>query len=374
MGACPACGAEVGSAEACPQCHLSVSLFPSVVEAAKESQDSDPTYLRTIGELLATVDTSEPARPGRGTPGPRLAPPDRVALTATPRIPRPAAAAAAADVAPLVELPEAPAEGNALRDLKRRITEYFEVGRRLGLDFTDFSERANSASLVDDTDSLEVLVREMFVHLTSTIVEEYEACLARRNELASLVSTSSADVELTAVRRAIGTGDLSGAQRRLAHVRDALARCEEQWEVGQILVTEGELMIETIRELGGDPSPATGPLEEGRRRFAQGQRAAAEQLLARSAVALWTLLEPRLIADLKRLRDRMTEERSAGLDIEPSLQDLRALSSELRKRNFAGTIIAYRRLRASVERTAPTGVEGPTGPVPVAESRPVPPG
>jgi hypothetical protein len=359
MVACPACGAEVGDGTACPQCHLGSTLFDSVREAAREAHDSDPTYLRTIGELLATVDGAAAERPGRGIPGPRLEPTRRVAL-----IPRAPAPPTDPEVAPLVELPEAPAESEAPSELKRRINEYFEIGRRLGLDFTDFTSRANSAALVDDTDSLEVLQREMFVHLSSSIAEEYESCLARRNELAGLVPTSSADVELTGVRRSIGSGDLSGAQRRLAHLRDALQRIQEQWEVSQILVTEGELMVETIRELGGDPSAATGPLEEGRSRFSKGDRIGAERLLARSAIALWSVLEPLLIADLKRLRDRMMDERSSGLDIEPGLAELRALSTELRKRNFGGTILAYRRLRSTIERTAPTGIEGPTGPTP----------
>jgi hypothetical protein len=372
MVACPACGVDVGSQSSCPRCHLGIDLFDSVREAARESRDSDPTYLRTIGELLATVDLAEPQPPGRGAPGPRLVPSDRTTLTQRPVASRLGRSRPVEEVAPLTELPEAPAESDAPADLKRRIQEYFEVGRRLGLDFTDFSARSNSAALVDDLDSLEVLQREMFVHLSSAIAEEYEACLARRNELASLLSTATADVELTAVRRAIGGGDLGGAQRRLAHVRDALGRLQEQWETSQILFTEGELMVETIRDLGGDPAPAAGPLEEGRRLFAEGHRAAAEQMLARSAMALWTLLEPRLLADLRRLRDRMMEQRSAGLDIEPGLAELRALSGELRKRNFAGTILTYRRLRSTIERTAPAGIEGPTGPEPAPAASSVP--
>jgi hypothetical protein len=368
MPECPACGADVGGAASCPQCHLAVDLFDPVREAARESHDSNPAYLRTIGELLSTVDQAEPAQPGRGTPGSRLEPPERASLTT-----RPPEARTVEPVEPLLALPVAPSDSDTPAELKRRIGEYFEVGRRLGLDFTDFAARAHSAALVDDVDSLEVLKREMFVHLSSAIAEEYESCLARRNELAALLSTASADVELTAVRRAIGSGDLAGAQRTLAHVREVLARLEEQWEVSRILVTEGELMVETIRELGGDPTPAVGPLEEGRRLFSRGRRAAGEQTLARATMALWSVLEPLLVADLKRLRDRMMEQRAAGLDIEPGLAELRGLSTELRKRNFAGTILAYRRLRSTIERTAPAGVEVPTGPEPVAELRPTPP-
>lgn len=357
MATCPACGIEaVGDAAECPRCHLSVSLFSAVREAAGSGGDTDPAYLRTIGELLATVEVDKPARPEAGPVHGLLSQPIRStelpADSPALRAPRPAP-----PIEPLLDLPTVPSPNEDLPDVTRRVQEYFQVGRRLGLDFTDFRSRANAAALVGDVDSLEVVAREMFVHLSSSIAEEYESLLAHRNELAQLLPTSSADVELTSVRRAIGVGDLGGAQRRLTHVRDRLVALEEEWQVGRILVTEGEMLATTIRELGGDATPASGPLEEGRKLFADGHRDEAERVLARAAVALWTLLQPRLLDDLHRLRDRMMEERSAGLDIQPAVRELRAVSVELRKRNFVGTIVSYRRLRSAVERTAPLGVE-----------------
>ena len=367
MATCPACGIEAsGPSGECPRCHLSAQLFAPVREAAQGLADSDPAYLRTIGELLATVELTKAAEPPVGPAHNLLnrpGSPPQWGEVETASLPPPRAAA---PIAPVVDLPAVPATGTALPDLERRTQEYLQIGRRLGLDFTDFEARARSAALVGDVDSLEVLGRELFVHLSSAVVEEYESLLARRNELSQLLSTASADVELTAVRRAIGVGDLGGAVRRLQLVRDELGEVEQQWEVGRILVTEGELMAATIRELGGDPSPAAGPLEQGRRLFADGHRAESERVLARAAVALWTLLQPPLMADLRRLRDRMVEARTAGLDIEPAVRDLRAVSLELRQRNFVGTIVAYRRLRAFVDRTAPPpgapeGIEPPVG-------------
>jgi hypothetical protein len=357
MATCPACGVETaGEQEECPRCHLSVALFPAIREAAGPSGDSDPTYLRTIGELLATVnlggstgDISERAHGLLSRPSSTDLPEGEAGS--------PRSGSGAPPIPPVVEYPLAPSPSDALPEVQHRLEEYFQVGRRLGLDFTDFESRAGSAALVTDVDSLEILAREMFVHLSSSIAEEYESALARRNELSQLLPTQSADVELVAIRRAIGVGDLAGAQRRLAHVRDELALVEQQWEVGRILVAEGDLMVATIRELGGDPTPATGPLEEGRKMFAEGRRAEGERLLARAAVALWTLLQPKLLEDLHRLRDRMVEERAAGLDIEPAVRELQAVSVELRKRNFVGMIVAYRRLRSAIERAAPVGVE-----------------
>lgn len=352
MVGCPACGAEVeGASPACPRCHLSTSLFDAVRDAAKAADDRDPMYLRTIGELLATVDLDTPPTPVPDRPRGLLSRPSRFpSLPPSPPSAPPTGEPPRAP--PLTELPALPAPSGAA-EMKRRIEEYFQLGRRLGLDLTDFERRSGAAALADDTASLEVLAREMFVHVASTIADEYESALARRNELAQLIPTPSADVELAAIRRAISMGDMTGAQRRLVHVRDELVRIEEEWEVGRILVTECDLLAQTVRELGGDPSPATGPLEEGRRAFGEGRRADAERLLARSAVALWTLLEPKFFAELRRLRDRLVEMRSAGGETAPALQELRGIAEELRQRNFVGTVVAYRRLRAFVDRTAP---------------------
>jgi hypothetical protein len=355
MATCPACGIESPEDDgACPRCHLAVGLFGAVREAAGVSNDADPTYLRTIGELLATVDlpTDAPAPPepaknllSRPTAAPGLGPSTLSGLRNAPAPEQ------------IIDLPPEPSPYAPPAEIQHRLREYFQVGRRLGLDFTDFESRASSAALVEDADSLEILAREMFVHLSSSIAEEYESLLARRNELAQMLPTASADVELTAVRRAIGVGDLGGAVRRLDHVRDELTKAEQQWQVDRILVAEGDLMVTTIRELGGDPTPAVGPLEEGRRLFAEGHRVESERVLAQAAVALWTLLQPRLLTELRRLRDRMVEERAAGLDIEPAVKELRSVSLELRQRNFVGTIISFRRLRSTIDRTAPVGVE-----------------
>ncbi|MGD0250589.1 MAG: hypothetical protein ABSB97_06880 [Thermoplasmata archaeon] len=374
MAACPACGTEVGDAVAeCPHCHLGTGLFAAVRDAAGTSASPDPTYLRTIGELLATVDLDTPSAPSRGPAQGLLSRPSR--FPALPSVPstEPRAAAAgprtAPGVAPLRDLPALPAAGTS-EELRHRIEEYFQLGRRLGLDFTDFEVRSEAAALVDDLPSLEVLAREMFVHVASAIAEEFEGVLARRNELAQLVSTASVDVELNAIRQAIGVGDLNGAQRRLFHVRDELLRVEEQWEVGRILVTECDLLVQTLRDLGGDPTTALGPLEEGRRCFGTGHRADAERLLARAAVALWTLLQPRFFEDLRRLRDRMVELRSSGVDVSTAVKELREVAAELRQRNFVGTVISYRRLKAFIDRAGPP--EGAGTPEMPATVRPTP--
>ncbi|HXY12706.1 MAG TPA: hypothetical protein VEJ85_04335 [Thermoplasmata archaeon] len=369
MPACPACGSEVGQdATQCPDCQLSVSLFSAVREAAGPAPEHDPAYVRTIGELLATIDLDKPVTPlPAETPKGLLSRPRRGSAVGAPppragRTPRP--------IGPLRDLPRLPS-AETESEVRRRIAEYFELGRRLGVDFTDFRVRANAATTSADLGSLDVLEREMFVHLVSSIAEEFEGALAQRNELSQLVPTPSADVELDAIRESIRLGDLSGALRRLGHVRDELLRVEEEWEVGRILVSECDLIVQTIRELGGDPGPAQGPVEEGRRLVVAGRREDAEKLLARAAVALWTVLEPRLFEDLRKIRDRMTEARSAGSDISAGVSDLRDVATELRQRNFAGMLMAYRRLRAFVDRLAlPESTTAETGALAALRSGP----
>jgi hypothetical protein len=358
MERCPACGVEVDSGAAdCPSCHLSTTLFTAVRDAAGVDHEHDPRYLRTIGELLATVDGSTPAPP---PPEPahgllsRPAPPPAL-LRASPPPSSPTRSVSL--IPPIQNLPVL-RSGAPFAETRRRLDEYFAVGRRIGLDFTDFEARFGAASLSEDLPSLDVLAREMFVHLASALAEEFETLLARRNELAQLVPTPSVDVELGGVRRALEVGDTLGAQRRLEHVRDELTRVEEDWQVGRILVTECDLLTETLRELGGDPTPATGPLEEGRRCFAAGRRSDAERVLARAAVALWTVLEPRFFEDLRRMRDRMVESRAAGGDVGPAVRELRDVATGLRERNFVATVLAYRRLRGFLDRTAPPEVVG----------------
>jgi len=373
MPTCPACGVEVGEgAAACPTCHLDVALFSAIREAAGPTVAGDPAYVRTIGELLQSVDLAAPAPAAAPPTQGLLSRPARFPALRPPELPAPAPPPASDDqrLSPLRNLPALPAPPTAA-DIRRRVDDYFQLGRRLGLDFTDFESRANSARLADDVRSLEVLSREMFVHLSSALAEEYESALARRNELAQLVPTRGADVEFESIRRAIATGDLVGAQRRLAHVRDELGRVEEEWQVGRILVTECELMAETVRELGGDPGPALGPLDEGRRLIQRGRRADGERLLARAAVAMWAVLEPRLFEELKRLRDRLVELRAAGLDVAPAVVALRGVAAELGQRNFVGTIVAFRRLRGFVERTGSPAEEGVA--LPAAELKSVPP-
>jgi hypothetical protein len=372
---CPACGTELpGDAPACPKCRLSGNLFDVVREAAGPLAAMDPVSIRTIGEILATVDLTTPVAPTAAPTGavlsrssrfPSMPAPESLPESSEPVEDRPVPVVEPLEVYP--ELPPGPTEA----ELDRRLEEYFQMGRRFGLDFTEFERRSQAAHLTQDRGSLEALGREMFVHLTSAVAAEFESALARRNELAALAPTTSADVELDAIRQAIALGDLAGAQRRLVHVRDELQRAEEEWAVGRILLTEGELLAATVRDLGGDPTPALGPYEEGRRLVRLGRRTEGERLLARGAIALWAVCEPPLIEDLRRLRDRLAELRTAGVDIEPAVEEIRSVIHELRQRNFVGTIVAYRRVRAFAERHAPAGEVALPGGVAV-DARPAP--
>jgi hypothetical protein len=361
MVACPACGTETASdVRECPKCRLSVELFGVVQEAAGPGGANDPVFMQTIGDLLRSVDLNAAPSASQGDPPPRLL--DRGGLRRRFDAPADRPIRQPEMVAPLDQLPALPPplEGEALR---RRFEEYRQLGRRIGVDLGSMATRAGPAELVGDDATMQALVREMFVHLAGTLAEEYERTLSRRNDLAQLVPTPSADVEFAAIRRAIAMGDLFGAYRRLGHVRDELGRVEEDWATGRILATECDLLSETLLELGGDPGPGLGPLQEGRRYLGTGQRELAERMLARAAIALWALLKPRFMEELQRLRDRMVQIRTAGGDIAPAVTELRALTAELRARNFVGTISAYRHLKAFVDRAEPPTADGTLEPI-----------
>ena len=238
--------------------------------------------------------------------------------------------------------------------LRHQIDELLQLARRQGLDLKAFGERAREGVLSEDRGNLETLSRELFVSLAAALTTEYEEIRARRDEVSGLVPTDAFDVEMEGSRTALGLGDLAGAQRRLRHLDAELSEMEDQWATVQILVTEGELIATTIRELGGDPSPGLGPLGEGRRLAQEGNREAAERVLARGTLALWSLLDPILLQELARLKQGMVGMRGRGVDVAPAVTTLRQLAADLRHRNFAAAIAAYRQLKATVDRTAST--------------------
>jgi len=369
MVGCPACGVEVPpDGVECPSCHLATSLFEAVREAAGGSGASDPAYVRTVAELIRSVDLEGTPEP---LPAPLLRPSPVEKGPTVLELPKLEPALAPEPLAPLAGLPPLPppAHGEALRQRGR---EYLRLGRRLGLDLTALATRLGVAEETDDEKSLESAIREVYVHLASALAVEFEQELARRNEIGQLVPTPSADVELEGIRVALDGGDILGAERRLVHLRDELGRLEDHWATGRILIASCDLLAETDVELGGDPTPALGPVREGRRALSDGRREVGERLLARGALALWAVLESRFFDELKRLRDRLLELRGSGSDVGPALADLRAVSAELRRRNFVGTIVAYRSLRAFAG--PPETGNGTAGAVPMSgPEHPAPP-
>jgi hypothetical protein len=358
MAVCPACSAEVPAGRTdCPNCHLATSLFDAVLEAAGTSGGADPAYLRTIADLLRSVDLDTPAEPS--TPPP-LRPSAGAPSLGSLELPKSEPSLRPEPLLPLGGMPPLPPAAHG-EPLHHRASEYLRLGRRLGLDLTSLSARVGSAELTADERALDAAVRELFVNIASALAVEFEEELARRNEIAQLVPTPSADVELNALRISLTAGDLLGADRRLGHLRDELGRLEDIWATGRILIASCDLLGETITELGGDPSPALGPTLEGRRLLAEGHRDLGERLLARGTLALWAVLEPRFFDELRRLRDRLLELRNSGAELGPALADLRVVSTELRRRNFVGTIVAFRGLRGFVGPAEPGEmVAGPT--------------
>ncbi|MCI4368183.1 MAG: hypothetical protein L3K09_01275 [Thermoplasmata archaeon] len=356
MQHCPVCSTDnPDDALECQRCKLSIELFGAVKEAAGEPAP-DPKYLATIGEILSAAGAEGMPEVAVESVGARLLRPARFPSVNPPS----ASPARPAGPRPVDSLPALPAlpPGDVVPTLRRQLAEYLTLARRQGIDTTLFREQVRQATESENREALEALTRELFVHITSALADQYQSLLGRRNELAGLLSTASADVELESCRSSIALGDMGGAQRRLRHIDDSLTLLEDEWATVQILLTEADLLSETLRELGTDPAPALGPLAEGRRLAQGGDREAAERLLARATLALWTLLSPSFYHELNRIKDAVLRMREEGQDVGPTLQHLREVAAYLKHRNFGALIASYRRLREAVA-LSPLGPPGP---------------
>jgi len=354
MVECPVCGEDnPPEASNCKSCQLSTNLFEPVREAAGTTVD-DSDYARAIAEILAVVGPgSELSEPSLSQPG------SAAMLTAQARFP---ALSAARTIPPATvqgaSLPTLPvlAPGSGLPLVQRQVEELVQVGRREGLDLKETEQRMFSALREENRAALDELRRSLFVQVAASVAEDLEIQAGRRNELAALVPTATIDTELASARTSFAIGDLSGTVRRLRQASDGLSALEDRWATCQVLTTEADLMIETLRELGQDPGPALGPLSEGRRLARAGDPDRAEHVLAGANRALWGLLVPQMNGSLQAIRSQLHGRRSTDEEIEPVVRELRQLAAMIRRRNLGAAVTTYRRLR-----TAATALSAPAG-------------
>lgn len=353
MPVCPACGfANPDDGRACGRCGLSVDLFGPVREAAG-LPDSDPQFGKAVQEILAAVGEATQAND---------AVPERVPGSGYQSRPTLSASESPPTVGPrpIDQMPSLPA-AYGVAVARRQVDEYLQIARRQGIDTGDFTVRSRDAVATNDAASFEVLGRELFIHIAGAFTDEFEELVARRNVLSAVAPTSGPDVEFESCRSALALGDLGGAQRRLRHLDDTLGRLEEVWATVQVLVGQAELLADTIRELGGDPAAALGPLAEGRRLAKAGDVGGAEAVLAKAGLALWSVLEPSFLAELGRQKAAILAAREAGQDVAPALAEMREIAPALRRRSFVSVVGSYRRLRE---------LSGPARAGPVADAGP----
>jgi hypothetical protein len=248
---------------------------------------------------------------------------------------------------PISELPALPPlEGDdPRRALRVEVDLLYSLGRQMGLDLGAAESRIRSAVAADDLLGFDSVRRELFVQEAAALAERLEGALARGQELRALLGTETPDAELDGAREALGRGNLLGSFRVLRIAEEGLDTLEEEWETVRVLALEAELLVETIRELGGDPSPAQGPLEAARKYARAGDRAAAEPLLARALLALWHVVAPLLRGQVVDLTARLEGMERSGESTLPARHALHAMAGELRAHNFGGAVVAWRRAR-----------------------------
>jgi hypothetical protein len=340
--ACPACGTELPPGEVvCPGCGLASELFVPL-RSALAAPEGDRPAPHLASEIATAVGESGPAEAA----GPaEFAHPARFPAARGASPPR-------APPASSIAMPELPAlpPGEPRRVLRGQIDEFLTLGRRLGLDLSAIEPRVRDAIRGDDVGRYADLRRELFVHLAARLAERLEEDRARRNELVNVPAADPVDPELSGWGERIEAGDLSGAYRHLRPAEDRLALLEEQWETVRILSLEGELLADTVRELGGDPAPALGPLAAARRRAEEGDREGAEPLLARSILALWQLAAPLLVGRLTELKEQLDRAEGQGGDPRFARAELKVLAREVRAHNLGAAVLAYRRARDAAAR------------------------
>jgi hypothetical protein len=340
---CPACGrpTRAGALE-CDNCHLAAALFDPVREAVGVPR-SDPGYVQELSEVLAALEAALPVPATEGSSrGGEISYSARWLATPSPRASSPPSSAARPRMTS--GLPALPGgHGPAL--WRRQIDEYLRLGRQRGIDLANFASDARAAIQADDAASLEVLNRDLFVFVAAKLTEELELAHRRREELRRWAPVTSIDSELESAEQALALGDLPGVDRRLRRIQDEITHLEEDWEAIQILLTEADLMRETIVELSGDPGPAMGPLEKGRKLSESGHRTEAESMLVHANTALWSVLAPLLARDLRRLKDVVLRQQAEGADVTDAALELREIATHLRHHNFGAMVAGYRRLR-----------------------------
>jgi hypothetical protein len=333
MSSCPACGAEppTGSA-ACPGCGLAAELFEPI-HLVVGGSPSDGRYaedVRAIIDALGELAAPAPAPPPGGGGAPSIARP--------PGEPAPARSALA-----LTDLPERPAEPSDLAGRRQRDQAYLDLAGRLGLDVAEAQAEARRLAVVDEPEALDRLGRALFVRLADRLTVRYEGVLERREELARLVPTDPLDRELALARARLAEGALVAAEGALEAAGRALEQVEEEWGPVEVLWENARALTEGVRSFGADPSPALGPVSEGERLARAGERRRAETVLAAGNLALWTLLNPLVRADLTE-RVRMIRTREAeGAHVGPALAEMQEFGTQLRAKNFTAALAAYRR-------------------------------
>jgi hypothetical protein len=343
---CPLCGATTPeTAPNCPTCGLAASLFGPLREELSEEDPPSPSEgARVFPEVLALV--RELGGSAASVPGPAAV--ARAARFPAARSPR----AGARTVPPTVPSVERPAilAADRERSLLREVEELQQLARRLGADISPLELPLADALRDHDLPALEELRRGLFVRNAAVLAEGLDRAMARRHELAAFTAVPHVDAGIEEVQRAFGRGDLPGAFRRLQRAVAELELREEEWTQVKVLSVEADLLVETISDLGGDPTPALAPLAASRRWARDGDIARVERSLARTILALWRLASPLLVAELRSVRGALAAADPSDGDLTTARAALQEMADALARRNFSDAILAYRAALEAVDR------------------------
>jgi hypothetical protein len=333
MPVCPACDADnLPGSPACRKCGLSTELFEPIRSAVGLPRGS-PQYEAQVRALIEAMGDLAVAPPAS----------DEARITPTGRFPTTSEGSGVVPGLSIHDLPKRAPSTGGTAELRGEIAALRRLDLGWGAEEPGADERARSIVERNDPGELDRFAGELFVRVAARLTDRYGAELGRRAELAQFLPVPEVDALLAEARAALAGGRLDLADQRLRTAAEALERLEEEWGTTEVLLKAALDLEATIRELGGDPAAAMGPVEEARRRIRALDRTGAEPLLAHSTVGLWTILNPLLEKDLARRIEEVRLHQAAGTNVEAVVADLKEFASQVKQSNFSAAVAFYRR-------------------------------
>lgn len=374
---CPVCKTQLPtSALECSTCGLPRELWPDPSKKGSGEADLDELF----GGLLKDLDGLDSSGPGGASRDERATPaatattghegaspptPPGAAAPAGPRqeqAPPPKGAPGSGEreekveIQPVQVAPLPGAEGLALQALMDEVSGQIQIGKRAGFDVSPFgptAARAVGLMRAGSTDEARTMLLDLRTRLHDSLASRFSARVEsiemRLQRLRTFLHVEPALHHLEKTREALKRGDFGKAQQELRRLEGETTRLDEELgTLGQTL-DQVDLLTQEVERLGGDATQAL--LLQGKAFDAAraGDRRKAEGLLTTASAMLLDALAPLIGQELVRRSEQVKAQRARGRDIRISVALIRAITMELKTRNYSRAVATLNRLRDEIE-------------------------